>query len=354
MLVYGRYVEVVVPPLIAVALVRLAGRPEQARLPRLRTVVAVMTIATVGAVALRLAVHPLGRAEPLEHRQSPLPHLDPRAGLVHRRGHGRDRRRRGAGPPGPARRRRLLRRSCWSLLPADDGRGRAQSGAERPAGRLSQGLDEPGCGCWCTRAGSATTLTTTTSTVAMPTSGSCRTRGSSSSRVRGRYRPSARSSARRALPPTILRFTRGLSGRTLDAIRRCSRSRCRAERSGLPRRRPLEREGRPRRSPRPACVEPRSRCQRCRQRLTGERLPEHGERPVRGVDADAPQAVAVRARAVSALLGRERRAEARSAGGCPHREVVVAVGVGEEAPTPSRASRAGHAASRRARRRARP
>ena len=55
-LIYGRYVEVVVPPLLAIALVRLTARRWRPGL--LRMVVAIMTISTLAAVALRLAIHP--------------------------------------------------------------------------------------------------------------------------------------------------------------------------------------------------------------------------------------------------------------------------------------------------------
>jgi hypothetical protein len=55
MLIYGRYVEVVVPPLLAVALVRLASTRWQTRLG---LVLAALGTATVAVVALRAGVHP--------------------------------------------------------------------------------------------------------------------------------------------------------------------------------------------------------------------------------------------------------------------------------------------------------
>jgi hypothetical protein len=55
MLIYGRYVEVVVPPLLAVALVRLVSTRWQSRL---RLVLAVLGASTVAVVALRAGVHP--------------------------------------------------------------------------------------------------------------------------------------------------------------------------------------------------------------------------------------------------------------------------------------------------------
>jgi hypothetical protein len=55
MLIYGRYVEVVVPPLLAIALAKLSA--ERLR-GRLGVLLAVMTVATAVVVALRLGVHP--------------------------------------------------------------------------------------------------------------------------------------------------------------------------------------------------------------------------------------------------------------------------------------------------------
>jgi hypothetical protein len=57
MLVYGRYVEVVVPPLLAIALGRLATT---GRLPPVAKTVAVLSAATAVVVLLRTTIHPAG------------------------------------------------------------------------------------------------------------------------------------------------------------------------------------------------------------------------------------------------------------------------------------------------------
>jgi 4-amino-4-deoxy-L-arabinose transferase-like glycosyltransferase len=59
MLIYGRYVEIVMPPLLALALVRLASSPPTTRGP---AAVAIVGAATVLVVALRTGVHPLRAA----------------------------------------------------------------------------------------------------------------------------------------------------------------------------------------------------------------------------------------------------------------------------------------------------
>jgi hypothetical protein len=59
MLVYGRYVEVIVPPMLAVALSRLS---DAGRLPRIGPIVAAILAATVVVVALRATIDPVRAA----------------------------------------------------------------------------------------------------------------------------------------------------------------------------------------------------------------------------------------------------------------------------------------------------
>ena len=56
MLIYGRYVEVVVPPILAISLALLAGG---ARLPRLGVVLGVVVAATAAVVGLRATIDPV-------------------------------------------------------------------------------------------------------------------------------------------------------------------------------------------------------------------------------------------------------------------------------------------------------
>lgn len=56
MLIYGRYVEVVVPPLLAVALARLAAMH---RFPSLGPVLGAIAVATAAVVVLRAGIHPV-------------------------------------------------------------------------------------------------------------------------------------------------------------------------------------------------------------------------------------------------------------------------------------------------------
>jgi hypothetical protein len=57
MMVYGRYVEVVVPPLLALGLVRLGGKRQS---PRYSIVLAAVAASTAAVAALRAGVHPPG------------------------------------------------------------------------------------------------------------------------------------------------------------------------------------------------------------------------------------------------------------------------------------------------------
>jgi hypothetical protein len=59
MLVYGRYTEVMIPPLVALALARLTT---EARAPRIRPALALLLASTVLAAILRTTVHPLRSA----------------------------------------------------------------------------------------------------------------------------------------------------------------------------------------------------------------------------------------------------------------------------------------------------
>jgi hypothetical protein len=70
MMVYGRYIEVVVPPLLALGLVRLGG---MRRLPSWRLVLAAIAVSTAVIAVLRLAVHPPG--EPNRWNIASLPFL---------------------------------------------------------------------------------------------------------------------------------------------------------------------------------------------------------------------------------------------------------------------------------------
>lgn len=71
MLIYGRYVEVVLPPLLALALVRLAaGRARPA------AAVVALVVGSVAAVALRATAHPTGAANRWNVASLPAPTFD--------------------------------------------------------------------------------------------------------------------------------------------------------------------------------------------------------------------------------------------------------------------------------------
>jgi hypothetical protein len=72
MIVYGRYTEVVVPPLLAVALARLAA----GRRVRIGVLVAALALATAAAALLRATVHPPGPANRWNVASLPAPTFD--------------------------------------------------------------------------------------------------------------------------------------------------------------------------------------------------------------------------------------------------------------------------------------